>query len=359
MAEIDLRVSGCWTLERFEPGSAAARDAWNALVLRAQGSPVQRAEFVFTAAEVFGGAGLRLACMRRGERIAAMAIVAGTRLLPEVFVASQMPLGAWVQSPDEAFPVIARGLLARLPMALQLGVPQLDTRFVPKPDTRFMPKPDTRFMPKPPGCALLPYIHTPWLAIDGGFDAYWQARGRNLRGNLRKQRERLAAQGQPLRVAVLRSPSEIARGVADYAALESLGWKAEAGTAVAPGQAQARFYTAMLERFAGFGAAEIWCGYIGSRLVACELCLRERGEFVILKTTYDETLAPLSPAALLRREMFERLFADGDVHRVEFYGPLKEWHTRWSHEVRELYHVNLPAGAPAAALLAGLRRLRG
>lgn len=337
-----MRVpAGSWVLEPFEAGAPRARDAWNALVLRSRGSVVQRAEFVFSAAEVFGAAGLRLATLHREGEPVAMAIVGGARLLPELFVASQMPLGAWVQAPDEDFASLARGLLARLPLALQLGVPQLDARFVPPPAD----------------IAALPWIRTPWLAVEGDFESYWSARGRNLRTNLRKQRERLAARGESLRVERLRAPAEIARGVADYAALESRGWKAQGGTAVAPGQAQARFYALMLERFAGLGAAEVWRAFIGPRLVACELCLRERGEFVILKTTYDETLAPLSPAALMRREMFEQLFAEGDVRRIEFYGPLKEWHTRWSHEVRELYHVNLPAGPLAAALLRGLRRV--
>jgi hypothetical protein len=339
MAEAHDVLPGGWRLERLDPGAVAAHEAWNGLVLRAQGSVVQRAEFVFSAAQVFGSSGLRLATLRRGAQPVAMAIVGGSRLLPELFVASQMPLGAWVQAPGEDFVALARSLLARLPLALQLGVPQLDERFVPPPAD------GTR----------LPWIRTPWLALEGDFASYWSARGRNLRTNLRKQGERLAAQGAALRVERLCDPAEIAQGVADYALLESRGWKAGGGTAVMPGQAQARFYAAMLERFALIGAAEIWRAFIGERLVACELCLRDRGEFVILKTTYDETLAPLSPAALMRREMFERLFADGDVRRVEFYGPLKEWHTRWSHEVRELYHVNLPAGPVAAVLLRSLR----
>jgi hypothetical protein len=60
----------------------------------------------------------------------------------------------------------------------------------------------------------------------------------------------------------------------------------------------------------------------------------------------------------MRLEMFERLHADGDVRRVEFYGPLKEWHSRWSHATRDVYHANVHAGRAATSLLAAARAIR-
>jgi CelD/BcsL family acetyltransferase involved in cellulose biosynthesis len=337
-----------WTLAAFDPASAALADDWNALLAQSDGTPVQRAELLFAAARHYAAGELRVAVMRRDGRIRAMALLGGHRLAPEVFVAAQTPLGAWVQAPGEDFSGLARTLLARLPLALRLGVPQLDPRHAPPPS------PTDGLA----SVALLPYIRTPWLAIEGDFPTYWAARGRNLRANLRKQRERLAARGESLRIEILREAADMARAVADYAGLEARGWKSGEGTALVPGGEQARFYTDALERLAAAGVAEVWCGRIGERLVACELCLRERGEFAILKTTYDETMAPLSPAALMRLEMFERLHGDGDVRRIEFYGPLKEWHTRWSHETRDVYHANVHAGRAVAAAFAALRTLR-
>ena len=39
--------------------------------------------------------------------------------------------------------------------------------------------------------------------------------------------------------------------------------------------------------------------------------------------------------------MFEELYREGTVRRLEFYGPLKEWHTRWTTLVRTIYHANV------------------
>ncbi len=305
---------------------------------------VQRAEFVFAAAAM-AAQPLRLAVFRRAGEPRAMALLRLRPGLPEVFVESQMPLGAWLQSPQESLTELARALLARLPFGLRLGISQVDPRFVAPPVS--------------PLVSTLPYIRTPWLAVSGSYADYWAARGKNLRANLRKQREKLAAQGIALRTEVLREPADMARAVADYAALESRGWKAGEGTAVSPDHPQFGFYRGMLERFAARGLAQVHRCFFGDRLVASELCLLERGEFVILKTTYDESTAPLSPASLLRQPMFEALFDGGAVSRVEFYGPLKEWHTRWSSESRDIYHANVHAGPLARRLVSALRRAPG
>jgi hypothetical protein len=81
----------------------------------------------------------------------------------------------------------------------------------------------------------------------------------------------------------------------------------------------------------------------------------------ILKTTYDENYKSLSPASLLHQDAFRQVFDEGRVRRIEFYGKVMEWHTRWTDNARMLYHVNcdrwpwlprlrrLAAGVPARA----------
>ena len=317
-----------WSLSPFDPSSEEAAALWRSLAAACGGSLVQQPEFVFTCVETLGNGPLRLAVHRRDGRVNAAALVSQRPGVPEVFVEDQMPLGAWLQLPSEDVIVLARSLLKKLPIGLRLGISQLDSRFVPRP-------------PTDDGVSTLDYIVTPWVDLEGSYDAYWAARGKNLRTNMRKQRDKLTATGVPLRMEILSEAADMARAVGDYAALESKGWKAAGGTAVSEEHPQIRFYRRMLERFAALGQARVYRYFFGEQLVASELCLRGGGEFVILKTTYDESTAPYSPASLMRQEMFERLFAEGDVRRVEFYGPLKDWHTRWTPNQREVYHVNV------------------
>jgi hypothetical protein len=59
----------------------------------------------------------------------------------------------------------------------------------------------------------------------------------------------------------------------------------------------------------------------------------------LLKTTYDEKMKSFSPAQLLHEDLFKAIFDRGDVSRVEFFGKVMEWHTRWTDNERVLYHL--------------------
>ncbi len=43
---------------------------------------------------------------------------------------------------------------------------------------------------------------------------------------------------------------------------------------------------------------------------------------------------------LMRQEAFRRIFADTRVRRIEFYGKVMDWHTKWTREIRTMYHLN-------------------
>ena len=186
----------------------------------------------------------------------------------------------------------------------------------------------------------LDYIETPWVEVSGSFEDYWAARGKNLRTNMRKQRAKLEAEGTPPRLEVLTSAADVAQGLADYGRLESAGWKAADGTAIHPDNAQGRFYRAMLEAFCRGGAGSIYRYSFGGKVVAVDLCVASVATLVVLKTTYDESYKTLSPSSLMREDAFRRIFAEGRIKRIEFYGRVMEWHTRWTDKTRVLYHAN-------------------
>ena len=86
---------------------------------------------------------------------------------------------------------------------------------------------------------------------------------------------------------------------------------------------------------------------------------------VILKTTYDESYKNLSPAFLMRQDQFRRLFEDNEnainqnaISRIEFYGKVMEWHTRWTENVRTLYHLTVYRWPLLRSLHDRLKRMR-
>lgn len=202
-------------------------------------------------------------------------------------VLGRLPLGAWVMARSLDYAEVAANLLRTLP-----GTPLLFA----------LTQQDPLVKPLPNNSATLrtfDWIQTGWVQVEGSFDAYWKARGKQLQQNMRTQRSRLRAHGIVPVLEVLTRAEDVAGAIEDYGRLEGAGWKAAQGTAVRADNDQGRFYRAMLEDFCRIDAARIYRYRFGDRVVAVDLCIESERVHVLLKMTYDETsraVAVLAPA---------------------------------------------------------------
>lgn len=301
---------------------------WDRLNAARGGLPFLSTAFLLPLLREFGAGRELLALHRTRDATDAVALLAprGGGMW-QTYQPSQLPLGAWLAADTLELEPLLQNLLQRLPgFALGIGLTQQDPLLARRPDESARLR-------------TLDYIETAWVEVGGDFNAYWNARGKNLRQNMRKQRSKLEADGIAPRLAIISEPNEVAEAIAAYGRLESAGWKASGGTAIHPDNAQGRFYRNMLEAFCARGEGRIYCYRFNEKVVAVDLCVLGAGKLVILKTTYDESHKALSPAFLMRQEAFEKIFDEGAVRRIEFYGKRMEWHTRWTEHARALYHV--------------------
>jgi CelD/BcsL family acetyltransferase involved in cellulose biosynthesis len=318
-----------WTIAPATQWAAHAAK-WETLHRAAAGSLLLAHDFVTPLLDQFGTGRELLATCERGGAVVAMAIVTPSRRGSwATFQPPQAPLGLWLQMPDLDLEPLLASLMRALPgFPLVFGLMQMDPDLMPRPlDAGRL--------------ATLDYIDTARVTMTGGFEAYWDARGKNLRSNLKKQRARLAKEGVTLSMRISREPAEMAQAVADFGRLESSGWKGASGTAVHADDAQGRYYRGMLDALARRGAASVYRYFFGEQLVAMDLCVEDAGCIVVLKTAYDESVPKnYSPTLLMREEATRALFDEGRLGRIEFYGRVMEWHLRWTDEVRTMYHVN-------------------
>lgn len=311
-------------------------------------APFLNADFLAAALKTFGSGRELVAFGRAANGADVAAIICRERAgVWRTFQPSQIPLGAWVATQaDGDWDSSVTALLRRLPgIALRFGVTQQDPALISRPTG--------------PRVASIDYIDTAWVDVQGSFEEYWDARGKNLRQNMRKQRRRLGEMGIDPVLRVRTDPPDIADAVAAYGRLESRGWKAAQGTAVAPDNAQGRFYANALTAMARRGEAAVYELWFNDRHVASDMTIRSAQTLVILKTTYDETVdRQFSPAFLLREQAFRQLFTSGQVRRIEFYGRLMPWHLQWCSGQRRLFHVNVDRVPALARVLRGLVRGR-
>ena len=154
-----------------------------------------------------------------------------------------------------------------------------------------------------------------------------------------KQANRLSRNNISVKFLEIADPAMVGKAVDAYGILESHGWKANTGTALHPGNAQGRFYKDIFEEYCRRGEGVVYQLWYDENLVATDLCLKRNGVLIILKTTHDEQQKTTSPAMLMRKQAFERLFGGGECCSIEFYGKVMDWHLKWTDDIRTLYHV--------------------
>ena len=316
-----------WTILPFEKFADHAAQ-WDALVRSRPGTPFLESAFLRPLLEVFGTGSEHLCLLHNNGRLRAAAIMQrGRKAIWQTFQPSQLPLGAWITDGHLDLIAASNSLLRQLPgVTLALGTSQVDPRLQQRPeDTARLRTQD--------------YIATAWVDVDSSFDDYWEARGKNLKQNTRKQRNKLQADGIETRIECITTPELVAKAIADYGQLESAGWKGADGTAITPDNDQGRFYRAMLENYCAQGCGRIYRYWFGDKVVAMDLCIHDDVVLAILKTAYDESYKSVSPSTLMRHDQFQQLFAEQKFRRIEFFGKVMEWHTRWTAQSRTIYHA--------------------
>jgi CelD/BcsL family acetyltransferase involved in cellulose biosynthesis len=308
---------------------ARVAEDWDKLNARNGNNPLLDYRFVSPLLQHFGTGKEKLAVCRNKGEICGFCIIVKNRIGSwQTFQPSQAPIGCWLQDTDCSTEQLALTLRRSLPgIVLLLGVTQQDPEFLPRPQPS-------------KAIATLDYIDTARIAVTGSFDDYWAARGKNLRQNLRRQRNRLARENTVASLSVLTDAAAVNEAIQAYGTLESAGWKAGKNTAIHIDNPQGRFYKAMLESFAETDQTMIFQYHYNDELVATDLCIIGGGSLIILKTTYNETISTSSPAMLMREDAFRHIFNNKIAERIEFYGKVMDWHTKWSDDFRTMYHLN-------------------
>jgi len=322
-----------WTFYRAHDSFNSLRDHWDAINRAGCNHLLLDSIFWKPLIEYFASSRVQLA-VRDGESGECIALVEpGRGGFWQTFQPAQAPLGPIMfdQAGATHWPEHISTLMAALPAyPLGFSATQQDPAFSCLTDE---------------GAGLvkekLDYIETPRLTIAGCFEDYWKKRGKNLTHNLSRQQRRIKERGDVLELLTDRNPGSVAKSIEEYGRLESTGWKGEEGTAVNRDNPQGLFYRRVLEDFCARSEGVIYRLTLNDKTVASDLCLERNSTMVILKTAFDESIQGISLGLLLHKEIFRNIFMEGRIKTIEFYGRVCDWHTKWTNEIRTMYHMNV------------------
>ena len=207
---------------------------------------------------------------------------------------------------------------------------------------------------------------SPFVTVDGDWEGYERSLGRNMRRDLWRCRRRLEELGQ-----VALDVEQDTAHLDEALAVESLGWKQMAGTAIISAPQTACFYTEVARWAAASGRLRLIFLRVDGRPVAFHLALEDGRTYFPLKGGFDPAFRAQSPGRLLIHATLERAFAIG-LRRYEFLGGDEAYKLRWATEAydRVLFHAFAPGpvgrarwvafahGRPMAKRALGERRRR-
>jgi len=319
-----------WTVLRLKRSLAEHAAAWDTLNASiCGGHPMLDSRFVNSLLQHFGNGAEYLCTYHMGGKPLAMCVLRRRGL---AFWTSFLPAQAQIGSTLIAQPELAALLFRDLPGL----VGQIDF-LCHDPNHGDLSIPDNRGRQR----ESTDHALTINIRLDGDFAQYWAARPKKLVQNMARYQRRINAEQRPVEVVVIAAQAELATAVRRYGELESAGWKGKAGTALGGGGQQRQFYMDVMRNFAaqdGAAAYELW---IDGRLAASRLTITRGSIMVMLKTTYDETLAHLAPGRLLLRNVVSAAFEQLPGGRIEFCTDADADLLAWSTGERWVQHVTV------------------
>jgi CelD/BcsL family acetyltransferase involved in cellulose biosynthesis len=188
-------------------------------------------------------------------------------------------------------------------------------------------------------------LRSPFVQIAGDWDAYWSGLSKNLRGTIKRCRNRLSDIGETS-VRVHQDGADLESLLTTAFELEASGWKGDEGTAISDRPETARFYRRVAAWAAERGMLRLAVLSAGERIVAFNYAISDNGCEHLLKLGHDAQLNRVGPGTVLTAEVLQAAFERG-LDRYDFGGGDDAYKLRWTPEVR--CSSRMQAFAPTAA----------
>lgn len=180
-------------------------------------------------------------------------------------------------------------------------------------------------------------MRSPYVPLEGDFETFRAGLSRNFRKELTRHRKRLGEAGE-LSFEFTDGGDDLEAALDVGFELESSGWKAEEGTAIASRPDRVAFY----REIAAWARERGWLTLAFARLdgvaIAFDFCIEQGGRVYVLKGGYDPAWKKFSPAYLLMEETIARAYASG-AETYELLGDDAPYKLRLTDAVRERDHL--------------------
>jgi CelD/BcsL family acetyltransferase involved in cellulose biosynthesis len=195
---------------------------------------------------------------------------------------------------------------------------------------------------------VAPDITSPIVDTTGTLDEYRQATRSKWHKNLRRLYRKLE-RDRGAEMHLIEAPADLESELAQGFAVESSGWKRDAGSAILSRPESEAYYRSLARRFHDRGELRVSSIRVDGRMIAWDLGILRANRLYSPKSGYLEEFRQFAPGVVLELATIERCFELGlDAH--ELLGADEDYKLRFSTSVRRHRFFRAYPRRPAQAL---------
>ncbi len=207
---------------------------------------------------------------------------------------------------------------------------------------------------------------SPYLAINGTWEAFYGARSQRFKKTARNIHNRLERLGA-VAIEEHRAVDPDGPLFLETIDLTTRSWKARRGVAIATMPRMRTFFAELTRLATARGWLALWLLRLDGRVIAMEYQLQANGIVHALRADYDLAYGAASPGSVLNFAIAKSLFEHGGVHEYDMGPGLNEYKLRWATSCHDATDVEVYAPRLYPRLLHALetlvvpaaRRMRG
>jgi CelD/BcsL family acetyltransferase involved in cellulose biosynthesis len=157
--------------------------------------------------------------------------------------------------------------------------------------------------------------------------------------DIRRQIHRLEREGI-ISIQEIKEPRDIEQGLHIFYDIEDSGWKGKEGTSLKRSY-YGEYYRELALHFSGRNKFRLYLLKLNNKNIAGIYAIIDQGIFYIVKTGYSEDYSQYSPSKVLCFLLFEQLFKDETIQKIDFYGPFLNYEKTFGKNTRIRYKVTI------------------
>jgi hypothetical protein len=182
-------------------------------------------------------------------------------------------------------------------------------------------------------------IKTLIIDCEGEFEKYIKNMDRKDKKDVKRQYRRIESKGT-VSIVEMKNPQEIEKGLQYFYDIEDSGWKGKEGTSL-----KRSFYGEYYRELASYFSKEdkfrLYFLKVNDEYIAGIYAIVDHGILYIVKIGYSDGFSQYSPSKVLFYVLFERLFEEKSIRKIDFYGPFLNYEKIFGKNTRKRYNVTI------------------